>query len=1211
MPQNTEKTLLQIDGDARGATNAIHETDSGLSQLGKSVSNAQKAFNSGANGLGDVAAAAGEAGNAADGAGGGLGSLLGMVANINPAAIVAALGLGKLLKALSSLKGEILATVGQAQTLQISIEALAARELVSAGAFENAGEAMEQAEIAGKHLLKQLRLIDKDSPFGAQDVINTFKSGMAYGFVSDQALKLTRASLDLASGLGMSGSEMSMIGMVMGQIRGTGKLLTQDLRQLSSRGVDLAAILKDQLGVSIDEFNNGLASGKFTMDDLLDSLVSFTEVNFAGAASKMAGTIQGITETLGGLKEVAISDMFKPFIDEITAAGSKVVDFVADLVLSSGVFERVGAFLQNLARNAVAFGEALVERVQPAFEAMSGGGGFVDGLRTAAFYVKAIANNIGLLARDIITLLQPAISSIQQAFEMIDFGPFVAQFFDYIHVILRGVNHFISSLRMLFAGEGKKAFRPLAESFVDVLTLMALFWDRFMADAVQWGWGFVSNLANGLWEGAKALIQPIMQSIGNLIGLFIKPGSPPKKGPLSHIVEWGRGVMETFIGAFKTADFGLLKESLSPIKSALQDAVRAGTLDEAGFVKTFGAVREQVASLIATFRETGKISDEALAGISERLGEGGDELVKFLRLQLQFRKAQEDLTGVQDEYAAAEAKGFVPQALKDKMRAAEEAANSAKEELDWQKGLLDVQKESVDLQLQLVNAMKDLTKELGKAAKAAGGAGGGGGAGAPLAVGPIESPLAALTGGFDGANQAGEAIAGLSEEFANMRQKVEGFLRLPLGEKLRLIAEKLGDAVGLDLEKIIDFFTNLKELNLSDIANILGGFAQKLLQNLILVVAGWFPMLKEQFPVWLGQLIELFKEYFNSFLESAPEWVGDLVEVGAKIINAVSEGIGEAAEDLGDRFDDAFSSISEIVTDVWETLKENFEAWKEKLVDIYTYIDETFGPLFEALGVLLGETLVTAIELAKDTFTDLRDNVRDGIAVTLDNLKKKFDEDILPVLESVRDFIRDHVIPIFSDLKKEIEENLGTALTWLKDEVITPLADKFSDIKDGIQAIIDKLPEADTVFSNMKDNLEPLKEKLDAVKGLFEGVASAVESVTNWLWKAIEAIRAWRDEKKKSDDVDEPDRDTDTKTFSLPTGQQIKNGFTSQVANSLANTQGELAAAGAAGINISMIFGENALSFPNVRDGRDAGGVVEELNRIAQRGLFTAKTRGK
>src|SRR5690606_25296228 len=127
----------------------------------------------------------------------------------------------------------------------------------------------------------------------------------------------------------------------------------------------------------------------------------------------------------------------------------------------------------------------------------------------------------------------------------------------------------------------------------------------------------------------------------------LKPGSPPKKGPLAHIIEWGRGVFETFLRAFATADFGILKDALAPIKQAFQDAFAAGNLTEIEYLEQFRAVRAQVAELIADFRETGVISQEMLGGISEAMGEGGKELVKYLELQLQYQKAMEDLADIE------------------------------------------------------------------------------------------------------------------------------------------------------------------------------------------------------------------------------------------------------------------------------------------------------------------------------------------------------------------------------------------------------------------------------------------------------------------------------------------------------------------------------------------------------------------------------------
>lgn len=1317
---NTQKTLLQIDGDAAGGAKALNDTEKGIAQLVNSLGRLSKAFDStdksadtfvDANGrlrnsAGRFVKSTEDAQNATGGAMDSLGGLVGAFMNLNPATVLAGLGivgfgaaLAKGVQQLKAFASEIVAVVGPAQNLQINLEALAARELVNAGQFENAGDAMEVAGVAAESLLKQLQGLGLESPFENSVVNQTFKQGMAYGFVSDQALELTRATLNMSAGLGKSSAEMSMIGLVMGQIRSSGKLLTQDIRQLKSRGVDLAAILRDELGVSIDGFNSELQAGTKSMDDLLDAFVRYSDTNFGGASKRLAGTVQGLRSSFQDLKEIALTTTFKPALDVLTEAAARAFDFVSNIVTSSGMFEAAGVVFEWIARSLVSIGDFLAGGIKRAIDLFSGIQFSTEG---AAFWLNEISKSLRAIWAEIFQMIYPAlqqVNRVMRAIKGIDFSIIGVQFQDTVNVVLSTLNNLLLTIRNLLAGQGLSAFDPLRSSFVDVLTLMALAWDRFGADAVRWGWGFVTNLATGIWEAAKSTLSTVMTAVGNLIGLFIKPGSPPKKGPLSHIVEWARGVMNVFLEGFKTADFDILRDSLAPIKSALQDAVSAGTIDEAEFLQTFGDVREMVAGLIADFRATGEISEEALGSISERLGEGGDELVKYLRLQLKFRKAQEDLTAIQEEVAEAQARGFVPQELAQKLQAAEDVAEAAQDELAWQKEYLAAQQESVDLQLQMVNAVKKLTDALEKAAKASKKVAAGAGGGAEVSpVGIVESPLTDLLGGIGGGGEALEAISGISEEFEIMRGRVEAFINLPISTHLENMGRALADALGLDYDKITEFFDGLDDLDTKKIAdtisefflsvfdsinedapryserigdiiervfngliriveengprwgedigrvlgiiagvlldkltvdmprflrklgNILGGlivdlalwmisegprFALQLYVSFLNIIVKWVEKLNEFKAAFIGLLVGVLKGYFDGLMQTGPEWMTSLVDTGAEIIASIEDGIAGASSGLSDTFDKAFTKVSDVLTGFWDENSPIFSDTEGALTSIGSYLVETFTPNFETSGSLLSSVFSPAVLSSNSALGRLRDTIAGKLSTALDGMKTKLDEDIIPAFTRVRDFIRDKLIAKFTDLETSIRETLGNAFTWLKDNVLGPVAEKFREISDGVTAIVETFPGASEKFDDMEQKLGPFNIALDAVRTTFDLLGAAIKFTTDWLEKAIDAIRRWRDEKGRDTD---PNPDQGAQSL-IPTSS-LRRGLINPLGLNLAGIQGALSGAGAGGGQINMYFGERSLSFPNVRDGRDAGGVVRELNRLALQGSLTSKTKG-
>ena len=198
-------------------------------------------------------------------------------------------------------------------------------------------------------------------------VNQTFRMAMAYGWASNQAMDLTNGMLDMSAAMGKSGWEMTRISMNLGQIRSKGRIAGQELRDLSGLGINLADILQDQLGVSVEQFNANLKSGTMSMDDFATAFSTYVEKNFAGAAQRLAGTIQGLKSSMQDLKEIGLRKIFKPAIDVITTELATGFGKISEWVKNAGVLEGVGARLKSFATGLVALFQTLGGIVGPVF----------------------------------------------------------------------------------------------------------------------------------------------------------------------------------------------------------------------------------------------------------------------------------------------------------------------------------------------------------------------------------------------------------------------------------------------------------------------------------------------------------------------------------------------------------------------------------------------------------------------------------------------------------------------------------------------------------------------------------------------------------------------------------------------------------------------------------------------------------------------------
>ena len=227
------------------------------------------------------------------------------------------------------------------QRFNISLDTLAARELVASGAADNIGQALQQVGPITDELTVKLRELGLTSPFSFETIQSTFRLQMAFGQTSDQSIKLTGAILDTASALGLGAEETDRLAYNFAQINSVGKIMGTDLRQLRMVGLDLAAVFKDQLGMSVEEVNAALESGALTMKDVSDAFVNYASVNFAGAAERMSMTAQGLKSSFGDLFYFLSTDLLGSSLETVTGYLQEFFATARDLQ-ASGYFTQLG-----------------------------------------------------------------------------------------------------------------------------------------------------------------------------------------------------------------------------------------------------------------------------------------------------------------------------------------------------------------------------------------------------------------------------------------------------------------------------------------------------------------------------------------------------------------------------------------------------------------------------------------------------------------------------------------------------------------------------------------------------------------------------------------------------------------------------------------------------------------------------------------------------
>lgn len=250
-------------------------------------------------------------------------------------------------------------------------------------------DALEQAAPRAQELIKWIQILAIQSPFTSEGIQAAFQTALAYGFTTEQAQRLTEAEVDFTVATGKSAQSADLIALALGQIQARGKVLAQELRQLSEQGVGTNRILED-MGFTLDDVSNGLVP----VDEFIEAVIQDMEI-FKGAAKDQATTFSGLVSSLQEVKDIALREFFTGTFNAIRPYLAEFVDFLTAAAFQTGSLRQLGDVLaQNVLgaiRNISIFTSALQAGGLAVFSQFLG----VDGI--ALWYeLKELVGNIAL-----------------------------------------------------------------------------------------------------------------------------------------------------------------------------------------------------------------------------------------------------------------------------------------------------------------------------------------------------------------------------------------------------------------------------------------------------------------------------------------------------------------------------------------------------------------------------------------------------------------------------------------------------------------------------------------------------------------------------------------------------------------------------------------------------------------------------------------------
>src|SRR5574340_475058 len=188
--------------------------------------------------------------------------------------------------------------------------------------------------------------------------------------------------------------------------------------------------------------------------------------------------------------------------------------------------------------------------------------------------------------------------------------------------------------------------------------------------AFSWGVNIVDSLAAGIINAAACVLSTAMSVIASVLSFWLEPGSPPRVAP--DLPDWGARAMEEYLQGFTQADFGILNEVGSLMRTALEAMVSGLEIEKPEMFRRLLDAREDVASLIDQFRQFGAVTEEALERASSGFGNASGAMREYILSQL-------ELVGTADRMREANERLEQSQ---ERLRLAQDAVADAQERLN-------------------------------------------------------------------------------------------------------------------------------------------------------------------------------------------------------------------------------------------------------------------------------------------------------------------------------------------------------------------------------------------------------------------------------------------------------------------------------------------------------------------------------------------------
>lgn len=270
--------------------------------------------------------------------------------------------------------------------LVTSLEAMIARDQARAGLADSAAEAMEKNGAAIRQAAKDTAewtvQLGIASRYSSAELQSLYSLGATYGFTGEQLKPLVGIMVDWGSATGRSSADMEGAIRAFGQIAQKGQVAGQELKQLADHGVPALEYLAQGFGVSTAKMKEMVADGAVPAAEALQMITEAMAKDYAGATSKFAQSIVGLTTSLQDLIDINIREFGLGIADGILPYLAELVTWLNNPAIREGA-RALGEQVGEAVGNFFAWGGAILSTEDP--------------LRTLAYLIDQTIPGVGHL----------------------------------------------------------------------------------------------------------------------------------------------------------------------------------------------------------------------------------------------------------------------------------------------------------------------------------------------------------------------------------------------------------------------------------------------------------------------------------------------------------------------------------------------------------------------------------------------------------------------------------------------------------------------------------------------------------------------------------------------------------------------------------------------------------------------------------------------